>query len=61
VIRPSTMKLRVDPDGAKQNRRVFTQVPAREAAELPDRRRRTPRSAEDAKAAFREMLEGGAQ
>jgi ABC-type branched-subunit amino acid transport system ATPase component len=59
VIRPSTQKHRVDLDAAAQNRKVFAELPAREAAELPVRRRRRTRRAQQAYDAFRDLLEGG--
>ncbi|HET9198205.1 MAG TPA: hypothetical protein VFN92_08145 [Solirubrobacterales bacterium] len=57
MIRPSTLKHRVDRDAVVQNRRALAEQQAREPAELPVRRR-TPR-AQQAYDAFKEMLEAG--
>lgn len=57
MIRPSTQKHRIDLDAVVQNRKVLTQLPAREAAELPVRRHR-PARAQSAYDSFRDFLEG---
>jgi hypothetical protein len=59
VIRPSIVKHRVDLDATSQNRQVFSQQSAREAAELPAALRRRRQLAAERRESFREMLEAG--
>jgi hypothetical protein len=56
------VRKRFDPAGVAAQRQMLGELPAREAAELPvRRRRRTKQSAAEAKATFRDLLEGGSQ
>jgi hypothetical protein len=59
VVSRLLVKKRVDPAGVAAQRRMLGELPAREAAELPVRRRRTKQTAAAAATSFRGMLEAG--